>query len=316
MMRTFVCFLLISIPGGFVLSQPLAIPDSAAVLKNHVKSSKIFLVNGDERHLTLEIHYDQQGRVVMKRENEDSYYYTFSYDDRNRIITSTQRIRKGELIQKFTDEYDDKTKTKTTRLYFSTDSLNPAYIYTYDRENRKTGETSQPGKPTEIIRRYTYDKNGMLTGTYDSSGTTRTATYRINDLIVQQNFYTLGGDFKRTVRVTYTPQNQISTLTDSSGSSLVYRYRIERGKKPQEITYFCNSMIMDQKEVDHFNQSFPYSAPPRYNDHTEHGLPVPKMVDTHQFTYDKDGNIIRDDLKQTQGSFSKTYVYEYEYVFY
>lgn len=312
-MKSLVVFTLLI---GAAVHAQIAPPDSAAVVNNKVKVARIYQVqNIGERHLAREIHYDAQGRVIYNRDGESTnYYYAFDYDDSNRVHSSTQRSLKGECIQKFVNVYHA-NGSKTITLYLRSDTTTPAYIYTYDSANRKIHETDFVSGNILQETGSTYDESGKLIGSYDSSSSARVANYRLNDNLVLRRTYDINGQLLHQYRYQYNAMNKVVSVVDSSGPKKPIHYEIEYAPNGSVIQYRRNAAPMNDKEIAQFRQDFYYLFP-EDNLQPDYGLPVPEMLNKHEFTYDEKGNIIKDKLTQVQGSFSQSYFYVYEYEFY
>lgn len=298
-------------------AQTLGYPDSAAVVKNKVKVARIYFKSKDgKRYQQKELHYDKQGRIIIEREGEHSFYYAYVYDSQGRRISTTQRSKDGAFIQKFTEEYNESDSTRQVYLFLERDTITPSYIYTYDSRGRKIREEQYSPNGHPNIYEMTYDQKGDVIASYDSIGSERMASFRKNGMLVKRRVYSPKGELLREYRYTYTTSGKIKTITDSSSLKNVVQYDILYNDFGAITEYQRSKKKMPEQEVADFRKEFYYVFPFRDEEEMPYGLPVPELINEHHFTYDKKGNIIRDDLVQKQGSYSETYVYEYEYEFY
>lgn len=298
-------------------AQTIAFPDSAAVVKNKVKIARIYFKSDDgKRHLQKQLHYDTSGRIIVERENERTYYFAYTYDSIGRRVTTTQRSPDGTFIQKFREEYNGKDSTRRTTLYLAEDTLHAAYVYTFDHANRKIREEHNNKYGRTYIYAYRYDRNGDQIYSYDSSGTERIASERVNERLVSRRTYDPQGKLLHYYRYTYTPDGSIVTLTDSSSSIKTVKYVITYNAQGFISAYHRNNTKMSQPEIDNFRKEFFYLFPDDNIEDGPYGFPSMELINEHHFTYDKNGNIVRDELVQRMGNRSQSYVYEYEYEYY
>lgn len=298
-------------------AQTIGFPDSAVVVKNKVKKVSIYFESTDgQRDLQKQLEYDRSGRIVTERQNPNTFYYEYKYDEKGRKVSTIQKTKDGARIQEFTEEYIDKDTSRKVRLYLAEDSEQPSYIYYYDKAGRKTGE-EQYNKLGMVNRsRYWYDAKGDLIATYDSVGYQHTASLRKKELLTERHVYDADGKLLHWYTFTYNKSNQISVITDSTGIQPTQKYTVEYSP-----TFTAIGAMRDGKKISESNwfalkKDLFYLFPEQREMEQDNGLPVPEVVNEHHYTYDKKGNIVRDDLVQKMGSYGQTYVYTYEYEFY
>jgi len=305
------------ISGSFLDAQTIAHPDSADVVRNKVKVVRIYFKMADgKRDQQLQLHYDKQGRVIIERQNESTYYYEYAYDKKGRKISSTQRTKDGVLIQKFVEEHNEKDSSRKVSLFSSGDTLKPTTVYVYNKHGWKIREEQHNSLGVAYVYGFAYDAKGTLITTYDSIGYQQTASLRKNGLLTWRRVYSPQGQLLHEYRYAYTPQGQITDVWDSTGLIPVVHYQVKYNPNAQIEKMLRDTTVMSALESEHFRNDFFYVFPYRDGENESNGLPHPGLVNEHNFTRDKKGNIIRDDLVQKMGSFSQTYVYEYEYEFY
>lgn len=303
--------------SGTLFGQPVVLPDSADVVKNKVKEMRAYFKGEDgKRYMQKQVFYNKIGQVVLERENENSYYYDYRYDKQGRKTYTAQRTKTGAVIQIFTQEYNDKDGSRKVTLYSAQDTTKPSHVYWYDHLNRKIREDAYNSSGIGYSTTLTYDDNGNVIASTDSSGVNRTIHFRVKGQLVMQRSYDPNNLLLHQYNYMYDEHFRIKELIDSTGLipnvHYVFVYDNITGFKHIER----DKVKMNPEEEAHFRKEFSYLFP-QYQDFGEdYGLPPGEMQDIHHFTYDKKGLIIRDDLEQKMGTMSQTYVYEYEYEFY
>lgn len=299
-------------------AQTIALPDSAAVINNHVKVAHIYFKGKDgKRYKQKQLWYNEEGQLVREQEGENSFYYVYAYDKSGRRVLTTQRTKDGAFIQKFAVEYIAKDTTRKVSLYLLPDSTKVNYVYVYDRHENKIREEQYRWGVLEHLYTIRYDGKGNVISSYDSTVSNRTVTVRDKGLLSKHRTYDPQGKLLHEYSYTYDYFGRIWKLADSTGVMKTVNYMIvysENGGPVQGIKR--DNKLMSSTEESLFRKEHPYIFPQDNIEYNDYGLPVPDMINQHNFTFDKKGNIIRDDLEQKQGSSSETYVYEYEYEFF
>lgn len=318
MKHLLLCLFFFTAFGATLSAQTLAMPDSAMVVKNKVKTVRIYsLPNDGKRYLEKFMTYDKSGRVIREQETEYSYYYEYTYDSKGRRTLSTQRTAKGEFIQKFSETYNEKDGTRTVALCTSGDSVTPRYVYVYNAKGWKIRDEQYNPKGIAFLNVYEYDTAGNQIASYDSVANIRTATYRKNGTIQWQRTYSPKNALLHQYRYKYNAYGFVSDFYDSTGSIPVVHYALVYNTHPFPDSVQRNGVTLKTPEFQQFQLDYPSLFPAHYQDGSDdYALPVPDLVNEHHFTYDKKGNIVRDDLVQKQGSYSQTFVFVYEYEFY
>ena len=311
-MRTLFLFILLCTLSSSASSQNITLPDSISVIKNHVKTVRVYSVLENEKRMTLFLTYDDKGRVVRESENDNSYYYAYRYDERGRRTSATQYGKTGIFSQKYVTEYLNDTITKVTH-YESIDSTQVAHIHYYDQHGRILRNEDYNKGILKHVTVQKFNAAGDVIYAYDSAY--YSASIRENGLLVKVRSYNT--DYSLTHEYTYTySQQRVTHITDSVSPKFVSRYHVLYNQYSLVVGAELNGVKMNEKEFDHFRSSYQYVLPATDGIDEDYGLPIPELVNTHVLTKDKKGNIIRDELTQKQGSFSQTYVYEYEYEYY
>ncbi len=294
-------------------AQNITMPDSAAVVHNHVKSVKIYLVmDKGERMMNQYLIYDRLGRVVRESKDDKSYYHVYSYDANGREITSAKYSKQGMFYHKYTTEYINDTLTKVT-LYQSYDSTQATHVYFRDQHARIVREEAYNRGQMNHLKIERYNSGGDVTYSYDSTG--NSAVIYKNGLLVKVRSY----NTDRALIHDYTykhGEHGVTEIVDSVSPNQVTRYVVVYSAYGHVTGAERNGIKLSEAEFTKFQGDFMYVLPPTDGLAEEDGLPVPELINSHNITRDKKGNIIRDELTQKYGSFSQTFVYEYEYEFY
>lgn len=319
MIIRFFSLVLLSFFATFVNAQTIALPDSAAVINNHVKAAYIYFKAKDgSRYKQKQLWYDEEGRLLREQEGENSFYYVYTYDKSGRRISSTQRSKDGAFIQKFVEEYIEKDTTRKVSLYLLPDSSKVNYVYVYDKSGNKIREEQYRWGVLEHLYTIRYDNKGDVISSYDSTVSSRTVAIRSKGLLSKYRTYDPKGLLLHEYTYTYDHFGRIWKLADSTGVMKTVNYMIvysEKGGPAEGIKR--DDKFMNETEEAQFRKEHPYIFPNSdFQDENRNALPVPEVVTMHNFTYDKKGNIIRDDMVQKYGSSTETYVYEYEYEFF
>ena len=310
--------LIIFLLSSSLLSAQIAFPDSAAVVKNHVKSARIYFRSWDgKRSLSKQLWYDIDGRIIREQEGVNSFYYVYAYDQYGRRVSSTQRSKDGAFIQMFSEQYSDKDSTRKVNLYLQPDSTQIAYVYVYDKHGNKIREEQYNKGVLAHLYTVQFDEKGNVLMSYDSTVINRTVTVREKGLLSKHRTYSPNGKLLHEYSYTYDSFGRVLKLSDSTGVMKTVNYMIvydEVGGPGVDVKR--DGVFMSQEEENLFRKEHSYIFPENNFEYQDYGLPVPEMVTSHTFTYDKKGNIIRDDMVQRQGATSETYIYEYEYEFF
>ena len=89
----------------------------------------------------------------------------------------------------FTQEYNSKDGTKKVALYFAHDTVNPSHVYVYDSNGRTIREDAYNATRISYSTTMSYDKDGNLIASADSSGQIRTINFREKGQLVLKRTY-------------------------------------------------------------------------------------------------------------------------------
>lgn len=297
------------------MAQIIAFPDSAVVVQNKVKQVSIYYTTSyGARSLQKQLQYDKSGHVIIERGSLNSYYYTYTYDSTGRQTSATQRDGEGRFVERQITTYNDSDGIKRVHHFYASDTTFATNVSTYDKHGRNTVEAYDNRLGRSYIRKYTYDEHGKIESVYDSSSATLTASFRKNDKLMWKRIYDKNGALLNAYTYGYDRDGRITSVRDSTAGAKPVRYEIQYPSNGA-VQYKRNGKLMSPQEVSSFRVVHGYVFPPeivRVSDATE----PPVIENEHHFTYDKKGNILRDDLVQKWNGDARTYVYEYEYEFY
>lgn len=302
---------------GMLSAQNFTRPDSVLVAKNQIKAAKVYAHAADEtvKQQVKEYVYDKNGRVLKEREDAYSFWTSYTYDQQGRKTSSTRINTNGIAVSKFTMEYDDANGNIIYRQYKPGDTLHPIGVTVNDSQNRNLRrETYSNGR---LILLYTavYDTAGNITS-YDSSAGANTAAWYQNRFLLKRRTYDPAGNFLHEYRYTYDYFGRTWKMTDSTGQMKTVIYEAvyakdggpREGIKRNETMMSFSELRSFEKEHPSFISTGPYIDP-------EIGYTEQAITAEHTFTYDQAGNIVRDELKRTDGASTQTFVYTYEYEF-
>lgn len=319
-------FLLLLIPfSGYAQRSPgrddlPRMPDSLLVIKNRVKTVRMFSLDANgKRHAYKTFSYDSIGRIIVEKDAmEHSFHY--EYDRNGQKAAAVQRDPAGRFVQRYVFRRNAADTSFTTTIYLSGDSLHPWRSFTMNSRNLCVRDTHYVSSGAVYsIQAMKYDHNDKMIARYDSSSTTRMAEWTSNGKKVARKTYDPSGHILHSYRFYYNKDGKIERITDSTGvmKTVEYNFTYSKGTLTE---YRRNKTPMTESEISWLHSEFWVLFPRNEGGWSEFsGDDVIVRMTTqseHNITYDASGNIIRDELRQTSGSFAETRVYEYEYEFY
>jgi YD repeat-containing protein len=300
-------------------AQDFTLPDSLAVAKNKIRRARIYSTTPQGvRTQSKELTYDQWGRIVKETAPAGGYYYEYTYDHLGRKKSSTYRAQDGSLAQRSTHEYDDVNYTRTTRNFFSSDTVNPEIVYVYNSKNERIQEKQYRGTELRFTRTIAYGDSGVIISAYDSSSVARVATWRDeHNNITRRRTYDPQGGFLHEYRYTYDYFGRTWKMTDSTGVNGKITYEAVYSKEggPREGIMRNGVMMSDAEEKQLIYEHLQF-VPQVLSGEPELVLPLPESVTTHEIIRDKRNNIVKDIVTVKEGNFSQTYEYIYEYEYF
>lgn len=315
-MKKFFLFIFCLKGSAILFAQEFTPPDSAAIVKNHVKSVKIYYTGtGSKNLLTQEYRYDKKGQRVYSRDGSASYYYAFTYTEKRQLATSVQRSMTGAFIKAYNNEYDDNGKLWRMSTFTERDTLHPEANFIYDTAGNVVEETHFiNGK---LIRSYQtkYDLNHKIIQRIDSTPG-KNAYETVNSRTVRQTYYDANGTMEQNWLLSYDSTGRLSRTTCTSGK-YAGTYIIVYDK---DLHY---TLLKDGKEITHeeywnWTPKFTWLLPKPKEE--EYGLPYSDPVSSYEYVHrtsrDKKNNITLDivNCKFVMPNCSTVqFDYEYEY---
>ena len=240
-----------------------------------------------EEQITTAYSYDTNGNKIRET-YADGGYKTFDYDRKNRLI-KTESYEAGEAGESIGEKtlktvysYDINDRLLESIDYQIDGSEETAVRYTeyqYDRRGQTTGyaELSQENEPTadEIKAhqiRYHYDSDGKLTKvTYP---TTKNGVHALSYEYDQNGWLTkIKGEIQS---------------EDGSTEKTVRSYTYDRYGKVKEIKDYRDLLNSSEQAVE---KVYTYDSLDRVKEMTYTDLETGKVMESYQYSYDKNSNI-------------------------
>jgi RHS repeat-associated protein/uncharacterized delta-60 repeat protein len=223
--------------------------------------------------------YDADGNLTFETDR-DGRQQSFTYDADNNETADIWLSGTGGVLDETTWQYD--ADNNTTAVGDS----NSAYSYTYDADNRVSGETYTVASPVPVVTNYTfgYDAAGNQTSETiqnPSTGVTIQATTTTYDLDnretqVQQSSTAPGMTATQTVSFTYDKDGELVTesRTSGSGPAVTSTYKYDADGRVINLIHTAGSTPIN---------SFTYTYDPDSNE-----LTATSVDGTDSYTYDAD----------------------------
>jgi len=223
----------------------------------------------------IDCSYDAKGNLIRK-EKADSFI-SYSYDDRNRLVSKSLRDKSGKIFLSSQFTYNDSNRSEKEKK-----SNGFEFTRYYDAWNRLIKETDRNGTTT-----YTYDILGNLVKRISPDGT-------------EYNYE-------------YAPFGQLTYASSGKGENLYIKYDVIGNCLRQEK----NGRLLSESEYDVRNNLIRFvnelGAETRYEYNAQNILNLIDKYDTGHFTYKKlsgnklqvsseDGNILSYEI----GEYGKT----------
>jgi hypothetical protein len=298
------------------LAQDLSLPDSALIVKNKIKTIRIYFNSPDgQKYQNRDLHYNRNGQLIREGVDSKSPYSVHAYDEQGRITSTTQRGSDGSFVSRRINDYGQKGN-KITRYYGFGDSTLCTNVILFDDKSQKIREEVYTQNGIQWIYTTNYDSLGKVIATTDSSAATGTKKWYVNNKLTKKTVRDPKSRYFHQYAYTYDYFGRLWKMSDSTEGANTVTYTIVYSKEggPREGIQRNGKMMDAAEEASFINSNPEFRKPIELED--DYGLPVPEMVEKHNLSYDKKGNIVRDELTQTNGSHSDTFVYTYEYEFY
>ena len=266
-----------------------------------------------EEQITTAYSYDTNGNKIRET-YADGGYKTFDYDRKNRLI-KTESYEAGEAGESIGEKtlktvysYDINDRLLESIDYQIDGSEETAVRYTeyqYDRRGQTTGyaELSQENEPTadEIKAhqiRYHYDSDGKLTKvTYP---TTKNGVHALSYEYDQNGWLTkIKGEIQS---------------EDGSTEKTVRSYTYDRYGKVKEIKDYRDLLNSSEQAVE---KVYTYDSLDRVKEMTYTDLETGKVMESYQYSYDKNSNItekteVNNYPKEEKDKVNETKAYTYD----
>jgi hypothetical protein len=313
-MKNFSLLLIFFLASLFSFAQEFTPPDSTAIVKNHVKSVKIYYTGTGSTHLiTQEYHYDKEGRKIYSHVGTSNYYYAFTYTQSGQIASSIQRNMNGSLIRGYLNDYTEQGKLHHTSTITEKDSLNPELVKTFDANGNKIEENYFTHGALIRSFKYNYDLNNTIIHRIDSTPGKTVFEYD-NRNTIRQTYYNEKNEITESWLLYYNIDNFLTSTVCTSGKApgtytMVYA-------DESMIYVLKNEKAISKEEYVKWDSKFNYLLPRTME--ADFGLPYPDPLANakynHTLKLDKKGNIIKDTVT---GAFTymnfKPVEFEYEY---
>lgn len=315
-MKNLSLFILLFLTAKFLTAQEFIPPDTSALRKTHVKNVKIYYTGtGTKHYLSHEFRYDKKSRCIYSSEGTNSYYYSFTYNDKSQVMGSYQRSNSGKLIQGYLNDYYPNGKLFHTSLISERDSIHPNLIYTYDTLGNKIGDDYFTNGKLNRSYKSEFDLNKQIIHRIDSTPGKEVFEYS-NSKTIRQTYYDANNIILENWLIYYDGNNRLEkTICYHGNEKEIYSIAY---KADDDFAVMKNGKSLDQKENIDWDRKFHYLLPPPPQVDYPHPYsdPVPKMDYKHELVHDKKGNITKDIITGAYPymNFEKVeFDYEYEY---
>jgi hypothetical protein len=314
MKKNFFPFILFSISG---FAQEFTPPDSAAIIKAHVKSVKIYFDGNGSKHFFMhEFRYNEKGQCVYENSGS-SYYYAKEYDEKGMCVRQVQRGMDGNFISGWETDYYPSKKQFHVKAFYNGDTIHPASIMTYNEKGDPLSQIYFYKGEMKTARYFTYNSQGICTSIKDSVPFDRVTIHDPKNLR-QVKLYDSLGHYKEKWKFEYDSTGKLVSSEIQPGTKMynIYTFTYDANGKVSRIEY-NHHPISDSKKND-WEKQWGYLLP---KDETEdfqlpYSDPVAIPNYAHTLKRDKQGNILTDEVASTYTySWSVPVLFTYEYTY-
>ncbi len=306
--------------SGFAYGQDFTRPDSAAVIRNKVKSVSVYLTRKNQQHsLHSEFFYTTSGQ--MEREAKiGEMSISYFYDTQGRANKSVYRQYNGATIQTNQFEYTKGGKFARHLMYVNNDTIYPSYVFNLDSTTGRSIQTESyiSGKLINY-RKTKYDDKNEPVWTYDSLVGKQIQEHR-NKQLIRYTALSQQGERLQHWTFSYNKEQLITGASFKSPGGKPVKYTIQYTVPPYTYRVMAAGQGVDTAAAVHqFKTDFGYLLPRvnlEGNDEAVEEIVETSIEPKHNLIYDSKGNIIRDEINYPPGSENRNRVYEYEYTFY
>jgi len=295
-MKNFSLLLIFLLTSFFSFAQEFTPPDSAAIIKNHVKSVKVFYTGTGSKHLiTQEYGYDKNGRKIYSHEGSVGYYYSFSYNEKGQVMGTFQRANSGDLLQGQKMDYYPNGKLFHRQIIYEHDTVHPGTICTYDTlENKIEENLYSNGKLTRTWKyRYSLDKKII----YSVDSTPGENAYEsVNSKTTRQSYYNENNELIEKCIISYNDKGNLIKTVCTSGNKTNSYTVVYDDNSEIEFHVLKNGKPISKEEYVTWSSKFQWLMPRLQEG--DYGLPYSDPIANakynHELKRDKKDNITKD----------------------
>jgi hypothetical protein len=321
-MKQFSLFIFLFFNSFFSFAQEFTPPDSAAIIKNQVKSIKIYYTGGGGEHLiTQEYRYDKAGQCIFSREGKAPYYYAYAYYDNGRLRHTIKRSNLGKMLSGSLYAYYPDGVVEEILVFNGSDTLHPSVIYHNDRSGNKICEDHYTGETLTRSYKYKYDANNKLVHRIDS--TPGKSVYETqNSKVIRQTYYNANNVVVENCLIYYSDKERLSQTVCTVGEKNNI-YTVVYDNYGDGYQVLMNGKPVDKEEYVKWDSKFRWLMPRQAEEEDddaeeENLLPYLDMKNSYEYkhtlTRDKKNNIKKDTIScKHRATKCPTVHFDYEY---
>lgn len=305
--------------SGFAYGQDHTRPDSAAIIRNKVKSVSVYLTRKNQEHLLHSEYFYNTSGLLEREAKVGEMSVSYFYDTQGRANKSVYRQYNGETIQTNQFEYTKGGRFVRQLMYVKNDTIFPSYVFNLDSITGRSIQTESYIRGKLInCRKTKYDDKNEPVWTYDSLVGRKVEVHR-NKQLVRYTALSQEGKMRQHWTFNYNKEQLITGASFKSPDSKPVKYTIQYSAPPYAYVIKAAGQGVDTAAaVRLFKTDFGHLLPNPNSGGEDAAAEIEETpVDPkHNLIYDPKGNIIRDEINYPPGSENRNRVYEYEYTFY
>ena len=312
------CFLFVFLSIVKILSaQNYTLPDEFLNAKNGVKFVKIYSTNEKQpRTLVTLNQYDKNGRLIQANGDGTANVVRYFYNAQNKYSCIQIAYPNGKFCRKTIFTYD--TKKGTTLMSHYANSKDSAQITSRvleDSLHRTIRKTSyMEGREHDYVE-YAYNDQGKIIGQKDSSAQTLTVNIIWENQLTIRKVYSTSNVLLHTYRFVYNDLYSIKAIIDSTSEKSDTYIMLRTETYGLVNSVLKNGNELSEQEREQFIDRFPMVDRGNLIADSE-GIYDDHVKKEHIFEKDQNGNIVKDTVTISQGSFRQVLVFVYEYEYY
>lgn len=286
--------------------------------KNGNPTERTDKIKGTKTYYT----YNSKGELIRTCSTEVNYnrelvnISDYVYDANGRLITSVHQ-NDGDSVSYYSYEYNEDGKVTKEQKVVKLDSSDYSTFYINDKDGKVLKEVSfdyyaASDDEEQTVYNYKYNKNGVLTEKVwlDNYDDKRVATYNSHGDHLR---LTIDGKVSNEYKYVYNEKGLLTEKTDDDGIKTVYKYNAkgqltEKSWASKGEKYNYKTTYAYDTEGRLINETETCS----YTDYLLGGLDVDiTETDTVEYTYDKNGNLIKESAKYHGNEIPTETLYEY-----